>query len=294
MKWLWYVGPMVVLLVYLISTLRPLATESRWARELTRWLVEYIGPLPGGKKGESYRKASKKRRSRRVARLPAAFAAMLEQVGQGSGILDAVLVPKLAYLAARGADALNGSAHQTVFCKLAKAAPTMTVSPLPVIDGSAVENKGITFSKDPEFMEVFVVEGPSAKAIGKWLTADLREILMEQPNVWLRTEGKVMALTLYGETDADGVDELVATADALFAERGASGESLLGDADSVGKLRENDERTSFEPAEARERAIAGAIDMALYLLAAFAVSLTLGVFPWFHPATGPPRASALS
>jgi len=54
--------------------------------------------------------------------------------------------------------------------------------------------------------------------------------LLDLPGSWLRVDGRAMTLTLYGDADADQLDELVATADAVFAERGAGGApSLFGE-----------------------------------------------------------------
>src|SRR5262249_10591810 len=107
-----------------------------------------------------------------------------------------------------------------------------------------VPNTGIQFKKDPEFMGLFLVEhtlddGPAApvrdadeKAIRKWLSPPLREALLDFPDGWLRVDGraKVMAFTLYGPADDQRFDELVATADIVFAEYGAEGgPSLLAD-----------------------------------------------------------------
>jgi hypothetical protein len=97
----------------------------------------------------------------------------------------------------------------------------MTVRPLPLGE----LNAAIQFRKDPEFMAAFLVEGqtPDAKAIGKWLSKPLREMLLESPDAWLRVEGDTLALTLYGFIESERLEELVELADVFCAEHGAEG-----------------------------------------------------------------------
>ena len=116
----------------------------------------------------------------------------VEEVGGGAVLAYYELFPKLAYLAEMAADATSGSDHHTVVAKLAKPGPTFTVRPLPIVEGARVENTGVKFPKDPEFMQLFVVEGEDAKAIGKWLKRSMREALCEYPDVWLHVRGRAM------------------------------------------------------------------------------------------------------
>jgi len=181
-----------------------------------------------------------------------------------------------------------GSNQFTVLCKLAKAGPSFTCHPLQIIDGRPAENRGIRFGGDPEFMDQFVVEGGGGRAIRKWLTPDLRAALMELPDVWLRVEGKVMALTLYGYADPDKLDELVGVADAIFAERGAGGgESLFGEGEAAGATTPSDSEDdagAAEPVPVPLRLKAGALDLGLYLVAIVVLAAVLGKFESFHPA----------
>jgi uncharacterized RDD family membrane protein YckC len=135
----------------------------------------------------------------------------------------------------------------------------------------------VQFDKDPEFMDHFVVEGTDKRAIIKWLRPSMREALLEFPDAWLRIQGRVMTLTLYGEADAEQLDELVGAADALFAERGAGGgPTLFGDEDAPKKKKRPKARPeiSEELAPMSARLSAGVLDAALY---AVAIALLIGV-----------------
>lgn len=308
MKWLWFVGPLVFLVISLLVGIFPTTEQRHIRRVVERWIDEMLGPL----------RTKKGTRSRRVKQVPAIFHALLEQIGGGTRMTDLVLVPKNAYVAVRHDDALTSSNHVTVLCKLATGkpskgkaakgktatAPSFVCRPLPIVDGRVVENDGIHFANDEDFGELYLVEGSDEKAIKKWLTEELRDALLELPDVWLRVDGEGMALTLYGYRDMDQLDELLDLADAFYAEKGATGHSLFGDEDpSVAgddkptayrvsgdrkrkKKKKGDTASAADEPEllaAPVRLAAGAIDMALYALGVFCVALTLGTFGWFHP-----------
>ncbi|MCA9624894.1 MAG: RDD family protein, partial [Myxococcales bacterium] len=237
--------------------------------------------------------------------------------GGGTRLTDIVLVPKQAYVAVRFGDALSASNHVSVLCKLGpppalkgkKKAPRLelTCRPLPLVDGKPAENTGIQFSDDRDFADLFLVEGNHVDTVRAFLTRELRDALLEVPDAWLRVDGDVLALTLYGYHDPDALDELVGVADALYAEWGATEDSLFGD---EGDEREETPATATkepshyrsrrkgkkaaakrtaaaveqEPASPRLRVLAGAIDVAFYVVGIFFVALTLGTFAWFHPA----------
>ena len=74
--------------------------------------------------------------------------------------------------------------------------------------------------KDPEFAEQVLVEGSEEKPIRTWLRANIRDTLLEHPDVWLRVQGDTMAVTIYGALDADGLTRLLEVADSIFAEHG--------------------------------------------------------------------------
>ena len=188
MRWLWLVGPLVVLFVYLMLILFPSRTERRWREQVRRWIDEYLGPI---QVGESHR-------SRRVKRLPLPFEQAVDRAGGGARVTDVVLVSKLAYAAVRAADGYSGSEQQSVICRLKKAAPAMTVRPLVVIDDRAVENRGLDIG-DESFTDLFVVDGEDedVDAISKWLADEVREAINDMPELWLRTEDKLLTLTLY-------------------------------------------------------------------------------------------------
>ena len=222
MTWLWFVGPLVVGLVYVLTGRR----DTRRDAEIDLWLKRMSSP------------------PRRLTSLPGPLARILATTGGGETIGYFELVPKLAFLAVLGADAMQGSDHQTVVAKLDEPGPVFTVRPLPIIEGERVPNTGVQFKKDEEFMKEFLVErglegSPLAaesealdKEIRKWLSPPVREALLELPASWLRVDGKnkVMAFTLYGPTTADRIHQTIAAADIVFAEYGAGGgPSLLED-----------------------------------------------------------------
>jgi hypothetical protein len=183
---------------------------------------------------------------------------MLERTGGGTVVGHYELVPRLAYLSVLTAMSTASSDQQTVVAKLGKAGPSFTVRPLPIVDGKRVENTGVKFKKDPEFMAEFLVEGAEPKAIGKWLIGPLRDALRELPDAWLFVEGKVMAVTLYGRTEAGRMEALVATADELFAEHGAKGGPSLFGIDE--EEEEEDEAAAADAGEEEEEDDASAED----------------------------------
>jgi uncharacterized RDD family membrane protein YckC len=292
MRWLWFVAPLVLLASYLAIVLTSTMEDARRTRALNRWLDELLGPLVSGKK--SLR--------RRVRALPDRLIAMVEAAGGGARVADIVLVPELAYVAVRAADGATASSHHTVICKLKKPAPKFVCRPLPIIDGRPLENRGLAV--DEEFCESFVVEGDDIKGVRTWLDSEVRATLYAHPDVWLRTQGDVMAVTLYGPIDADQLDELVATTDALYAKYGASSKSLFGDgraaAGGLGLEKGGAVVASAPPNQGRPgkksdvaegevaapdlRIKAGAIDLGLNLVAVFVLALVNGSFESFHPA----------
>jgi uncharacterized RDD family membrane protein YckC len=117
---------------------------------------------------------------------------------------------------------------------------------------------------------------------------------MDLSDAWLRVDGRIMALTLYGSIDADKLDELVGVADAIFAERGAGGgASLFGDseaADAHGRGHLAAGGDADEEVDGEEQIVpvplrlkAGALDLALYVLAVLVLVAVLGKFESFHP-----------
>lgn len=211
MWWLWYVGPVAVVVVYFLTGLSK-AVEKRRLGEGKSWRRNEGGG------------------ARVVRTVPAELAGALGGAGGGRVLATYELFPKLAYLSLVAADERSVSDHQTIVGKLAASAPELTVSPQPVVDGVLqVQSRGVVFAKHAAFSQQFLVEGPDPAAIKKWLTRPLRKALLEFPGLWLRVRGNTMALTFYGSADASLLDELVVTADALFAEIGAEGgPSLLG------------------------------------------------------------------
>lgn len=272
---MWYVGPIAILAIYALTNVR----DKRRDAEVERWRTE-VWPSREGEvvSASDYRgkpkvkPAPKGPAAKAIAAIPAALHRMVDLAGGGQRIGFFELVPKLAYLAAMGADAMNGSEHQTVTAKLEEAAPNFTVRPLPFVEGVRAQNTGVLFKKDPEFMAEFLVEpfledsapskGDVAKDIRKWLSPPIRAALLELPLVWLRVEGKAMGLTMYGRVDAEKIQALVAAADVIFAEHGAGGgPSLLGDDSEVSeseapapKAASADEEPAPKPEKAKKPA----------------------------------------
>jgi hypothetical protein len=223
MVWLWYAAPIAVGLIYILTGLWP---DRRRSYEVQRWRVGFrSAAVPP----QGYRKKAKPEDigPREVSSMPGDLARMVEEAGGGAVLAYYELFPKLAYLAEMAADASTASDHHTVVAKLAKPAPTFTVRPLPIVEGARVENTGIKFPKDPDFMALFMVEGEDARAIGKWLKRSMREALCEYPDLWLHVRGRAMALSLFGPADAEQLDDLIAVADEIFAEVGADGAPAL-------------------------------------------------------------------
>lgn len=245
MWWLWIVGPMAMAVLYLVTDWR----DKRREAEVEQWRLGLGAPPPTAAPTKAgYRDGKQVKQlpagAKKVAGLPGPLARILLAAGGGERVGYFELVPKLAYLAVMGGNATSGSDHQTVVARLDEQAPTFMVRPLPILEGQREINTGVQFKKDPDFMDQFQVErshepgfvaiGSEAedKAIRKWLSPPLREALMDLPDAWLRVEGKTMALTLYGPTDTDKLNDLVTAADVVFAEYGAEGgPSLFGDDD---------------------------------------------------------------
>lgn len=240
--WLWVGGPLLVLIAYFL-TMRSPAERRRRLREAEIWRGS-VGPerlhaASDNKGGAPFRPDPAKKKPpvkvkdagpRRVATLPAVLHRATLLAGGGELIAHYELVKDLAYLTLVEANGTAGSNCQTVSGKLEEAGPVMTVRPLPLVDGVAIPNTGVQFKKDPELMSLFLIEGPEAKAIGKWLSQPIRRALCELPTAWLRVEGKTMTVTVFGNVEADQLDALVQLADTIFAEHGAEGgPSLFGE-----------------------------------------------------------------
>jgi hypothetical protein len=189
-------------------------------------------------------------RPRAVTSIPGVLSRTVARVAGGRVASSFELAPKLAYLVCGASDPQTVSDHTSVVAKLDDEAPTFCVRPLPIIEGERVENTGVAFKKDEEFMQAFLVErtvdgeavddvDPSRdKAIREWLSPSVREALLDLPDGWLSVDGKarVMTFSRYGLVDADRIEELVAAADIVFAEYGAGGgPSLLPDEDAPAK-----------------------------------------------------------
>lgn len=256
MPWLWYVGPIAVLVVWFLTGLRT-RHEARRDRELERWralMLPEATQRPSGKRGDGRKAADEDAGPRLVRALPSSLRQMLEVTGGGEVLARYELVRKLAYVVIVGPNAKNGSEYQVVLVKLPEPGPELTVCPLPILDGQPVPNNGVQFKKDPDFMAQFVVEGPNAKAIGRWLSRPVRDVLRDFPDAWLFVRDRVMALAAYGPVDADRLYDLVAIADAILAERGGEDAPPLLFVDESGDERrsEGDDEDDEDDASAAD------------------------------------------
>lgn len=274
MLWLWYVAPFATLVVWFLTGL-PGRHEARRDREIARWRALMV-PETVERKPVGYREHAKSKKStdkkstdksadkkpgpRQVTSLPGPLFRVVPELGGGVPLGYYELIEKLAYVAIMGPNLTNGSEYQVVLAKLARPAPWLMACPLPIVDGARLPNTGVQFKKDPDFMGLFMVEGPDAKAIGKWLSRPVRDALRDFPDAWLHVEDRAMALVLYGPVDAERLQELIATADTIFAEHGAEGgPSLLAesedeprktaDEDDGDEEEEDDEDEDDAPAE---------------------------------------------
>jgi hypothetical protein len=176
------------------------------------------------------REAAVKRRLAEVPTLPANLQRALAVVGVGKPAAFFKLKDSAAYLAFVEADELSVEEYTTVLMVLEEPAPRFVARPLPIVEGRAVPNTGIQFKKDPDFGRVYLVEaqpGQDPKAVRRFLNAHVRDALYDLDGVWFQVDGLVATATLYGAFDPDRTDRLVELADAVFAEYGVGGESLL-------------------------------------------------------------------
>lgn len=239
--WLWVAGPLMLLLLYYMIMRGGSAERRRRLREASIWRASIADPraTQDNREGAPYRPDPKKETAKgkpadagppRVGHIPPALRGALDEAGGGEVVAHYELVADLAYLSLMEANGVAGSDHQTVTAKLEEHGPSLIVRPLPIIDGAPALNTGVQFKKDPELMQKFLIEGPDAKAIGKWLSAPIRRALCDAPWAWVRVQGKVVTVTGFGVLDAPKLDALVDLADTIVAEHGAEGgPSLFGD-----------------------------------------------------------------
>jgi hypothetical protein len=247
MWWLWIVGPIAAGLIFVLTG----KVDQRALKEIDIWR-ENLGTrrskLQKKAKGEGKKKKAKDLRPKPFGALSRDFAQAIEDVGEGRVLGTYELAPKVAYARFVLGDAEGGSDHQTVFVRLAEPGPTLTARPLPLLDdNNRVANTGIEFRKDPEFFSTYLVDADAsvAKAIGKWLSRDLRTLLCENGEVWLHVRGRAMALTVYGPIRAEKITALMELAEVFVAEHGAEdGPSLFGETDRTSvkeKANEDDD-----------------------------------------------------
>lgn len=238
MWWLWIAGPIAVGLIFVLTG----KVDERVSKEIEAWrgqLAERRSKLQKKAKaaGEGKKKKAKDMRPKPVRALPGDFSEVIEEVGEGRVAGQFELAPKVAYARFVLGDVEGSSDHQTVLVRLAEPGPTFNARPLPLLDEtSRVPNTGIEFRKDPEFFSTYLVEADAsqAKAVGKWLSRDLRSLLREHGEVWLCVRGRAMALTVYGTIREEKIAALMELAEVFVAEHGAEdGPSLFGETDRM-------------------------------------------------------------
>lgn len=239
--WLWIGGPILFLFVYWLVMRTGGKERKKRLREIHLWRASVASGEPAAEVSD-YRTAPKAKSPPkgkdkpkdpgppRIASLPSSLRGALLAVGGGDQVAHFELVPDLAYLSVMEANGMAGSDYIAVSAKLDEPGPTFLAHPLPIVDGVPVANTGVQFKKDPELMSKFLIEGPDAKAIGKWLSSPLRRALCDVPWAWVRVQGKTMTVSGFGLLSAEKIDALVELADAIFAEHGAEGgPSLFGE-----------------------------------------------------------------
>ncbi|MDI1447924.1 hypothetical protein [Polyangium sp. 6x1] len=247
MWWLWIVAPIAAGLIFVLTG----QVDQRAFSAIEAWR-DALGARRAGqgkvrsKVAGAKKKKAKDGRPKRIAGLASSLAPVAELAGGGKVLGDYELAPKVAYARFVLGDLAGSSDHQTVILVMEEMGPTFTARPLPFVDGKPAPNTGIVFSKHPEFMEGYLVEGSTslAKAIGKWLTRPLRELLLESGEVWVRVSGKAMTLTIYGPVREEKIAALLEIADVFVAEHGAEGgPSLFGEDEDAraARLAEDDE-----------------------------------------------------
>jgi hypothetical protein len=246
MWWLWIIGPIAAGLVFVLTG----KVDERALKEIDAWR-EQLGSrrLTLQKKAKAASTGKKKKikdaRPKPVGSLLRDFAYVVEEIGEGRVVGQYELAAKVAYARFITSDVEGGSDHQTVLVRLAEPGPTFTAKPLPLLDEREhLPNTGIEFRKDPKFFSTYLVDADAtlAKAIGKWLSLDLRQLIREHGDVWLCVRGRALALTVYGPIREEKIAALVELAEVFVAEHGAEdGPSLFGDTDRTNvKEKEND------------------------------------------------------
>lgn len=242
-------GPLGLYLVYLV-TKRPTDKVNADIEAFRRF--EVTSPGDEDLEGDAdYRKKAEPVRSvllNTVTAVPSELGILLDQAGGGAPLALLELHRGLAYLAINESDEYAVSDHTTVIMKLDGRAPTFTVRPHVV--GEELPAQIIPFKKDLEFTQIFVVEGPDAKATRGFLSASIRDALLDVPEVWASCDGKVLAMTRYGVFDAVATRRLLEAADVAFAEHGAGGgPSLLEPKGSPVKsgLKSGKKKTKSKP-----------------------------------------------
>jgi len=248
MWWLWIAAPITAALIFVLT-----AQVDRRALEEIEGFREALASRrrAGQKKGK--KKKSKDLRPKKIGKLAPELGRVAELAGGGQVHGTYEIVPGVAYATFVTGDLGGSSDHQTVLVRLEEPGPSFLARPLPWSDGAPGENVGITFRKDPAFMQAYLVEADvsRARAVGRFLSRSLRELLCESGEVWLRVEGKAMALSIYGTIREEKIARLLEIADLFVAEHGAEGgPSLFGEDEEARAARlADDEEEEVEDEE---------------------------------------------
>ncbi len=154
--------------------------------------------------------------------LPSRFKDLKGKVEISENAFYYSLCTNQAFLGTWEADLTHSSFGTVIFMSLKEVAPQLVVSPLPTFEMHSIENTGIVFKNDPNWMKKFVTEGESPKAIGTWLTPKLRKSLLLTPRARIFANDKQMVLAIYGRLSLQELEKMVEVADVFFEEYGES------------------------------------------------------------------------
>lgn len=203
-------------------------------------------------RGESRPKSQGVERTRTVALRPVVaapydLAVLLDRLGGGSPRKVFELHPRIAFVTILAANELSVSDHVTLLLRLEEAAPSFSVRPFAPAEAPPPDL--IAFKKDGEFSQRFQVLGKDAKGVKSFLSAVIRDALLDMPEVWVEVQGKAMSVSLFGPFDVERARQLVELADVLFAEYGAEGgPSLLEPSGEVVKKKGKKKKKGGAPA----------------------------------------------
>ncbi len=211
MRWMWWVAPLVIVVVYVLVWV-----ESRRARRKRRELVQGWA--------KAHAQSSKQE-------IPADLRRGIHHAGDGyefalQTLRDARDGKSAAVVFGDIEAGLFGTSdHHSIAVRLTKAAPNLVVRPR-ARTRSEVENTiGVPFESDAKFRESFVALSPDAAQARAWLIEPVRSALLAIGPAWLRTHGSVATVTVYGPADPKTLTNLLEAADRIHTEYGGLNEA---------------------------------------------------------------------